>query len=169
MTGRQTMTRRLGTILLLDDDESSHFLTSMIIRQKNCADHVHLASSGAKALKYLECVDGIRVTFPDLIIVDLHMPGMGGFDFIARLSKMNRKGAPKPVIVLLTNSPEETHRAGNPGDTIVLAKPLTEGMLSKLLQQNFPDHFKTEMGTPWMTQRTIITTSDLDFFDAYGE
>ncbi len=84
-----------STILLVDDEK--HLLTSL----KDYLSFEHFtvltARSGEEALKILE------QTEPDLIILDISMPGMGGVGFLRRIS--NEQGVPRyPVLVLTARS-----------------------------------------------------------------
>ena len=82
------MTRALGTILVVDDDPS--------IRRGLSAE---LAAAGYETLEASDGEDAARLAAerdPDLVLTDLAMPAMDGFELIARLRKSGRT----PIIVL---------------------------------------------------------------------
>jgi DNA-binding response OmpR family regulator len=82
-------------ILLVDDEK--HLLVSLKDYLTFENFEVVTAKSGEEALKVLDKVD------PDLIILDISMPGMGGVGFLRRIS--NSDGMPKyPVLVLTARS-----------------------------------------------------------------
>lgn len=166
-SARLLMTRRLSTVLLVDDDESSHFLTSMVIRHKGCANHIHVASSADKAIKFLTAMRS-NGSLPELIIVDLRMPGMGGLELTRQIMGMQRSARTKVVIVILTNTPEEVRDQADTGYVIVLPKPLTEGGLDDILLSQFPDHFEWVPRSHWPARAVTSVSSDLDFFAEYG-
>ena len=81
-------------VLIVDDDK---FLLDMYCMKfsKNGFE-VHGMPGGTEALALLR--GGIR---PDIIMTDLVMPNIGGFDFLETVSKENL--APKAIRIILTN------------------------------------------------------------------
>jgi len=82
-------------ILLVDDER--HLL--MAVKNFLAFEQfdVHTAKSGEDALKVLETLE------PDIIVLDISMPGMGGVGFLKRIS--DSQGVPRyPVLVLTARS-----------------------------------------------------------------
>jgi DNA-binding response OmpR family regulator len=75
-------------VLLVDDDLT--LLSALARRVSRAGYEVRTASSGAAALKALEG------TWPALLVVDLMMPGMDGFELCRRVKQL----ADLPIIVL---------------------------------------------------------------------
>ena len=85
-------------ILLVDDEE--HLLISLSDYLAFDNFKVTVARSGEDALKQLEEIE------PDIIVLDISMPGMGGLGFLRRIS--SSEGKPKyPVLVLTARSAME--------------------------------------------------------------
>jgi DNA-binding NarL/FixJ family response regulator len=53
-----------------------------------------------------EAVDAIRRTRPDVVILDVRMPGSNGIDVLRRLKKMQ----PAPKVIMLTNYAHRQYR-----------------------------------------------------------
>jgi CheY-like chemotaxis protein len=85
------------TILSVDDSLSVRKANRRIIEDLGFTSM--LATGGSEALKLLNDAEML----PDLIITDLEMPGMDGFQFIAALKKSQRLSE-IPVVVLSTKS-----------------------------------------------------------------
>lgn len=87
------------TVLLVEDDE---FLRSLIVRRLVAAGYaVVVAKSGEEALARV-------AESPELILLDLVLPGMGGFELIAKLRQSEEtKGIP---FIVMSNSAEEENR-----------------------------------------------------------
>lgn len=132
------MIRKLRSVLLVDDDESSHYMTSIVLRQKGITEHIHFAESADKALRYLQLQLTNRLPVPELILVDIEMPDMTGLEFVADVRKLKIK--PMPVVAYLTGFLKKYEALKRSRQT-VLSKPLTEDDLIALIRRRFPDHF----------------------------
>jgi len=83
--------------------------------------HVRTCESGATLLALLE------TQTPDGLVVDVHMPGMGGLDLIGRL---NRAGVRIPVILISGNMDARTEaEAQSLGVSYLLKKPFSGAVL----------------------------------------
>ena len=70
-------------ILLVDDEESVNFLHSEVLEEEGY--EVHSALTGQEALKKLEIIS------PDLVILDINMPGMNGIEVLRKIKETNPK------------------------------------------------------------------------------
>jgi len=90
------------------------------------------ASNGEQALAYLETHD-----FPDLVILDLAMPGVSGFDVMSAI-KNDPETAHIGILVLSANADQQTRtRAVNLGAITVLEKPFSPLELLQLVEELF--------------------------------
>lgn len=81
-------------ILLVDDEESIHLLYREELEEEGY--EVHSALSGEEALEKL------NIIVPDLVILDINMPGMNGIDVLRRLKEIN-----KDLPVILSSAYQE--------------------------------------------------------------
>jgi CheY-like chemotaxis protein len=81
---------RTRTILVVDDDAEMRTLIHDFLRGAGFA--VREAASGSEA------VAAVEVQHPDVVILDKEMPGMGGFDVLARLQRC----LPGTPVILVT-------------------------------------------------------------------
>ncbi|MHA6250237.1 response regulator [Pontibacter sp. CAU 1760] len=79
----------LKKVVLIDDDQVNNFVCESIIRNEKFADEVISFEWAEDALKYLqdESAKG-KEHFPDLIFLDINMPGMDGWSFIDEYRKL---------------------------------------------------------------------------------
>ena len=95
-------------ILIVDDDADAVDLTLRALRAHNVADRVAVARDGAEALEYLLPDDPADTPSSGqlrLVLLDLKMPRVGGFEVLKRLKASERTmGIP---VVVLTSSGEE--------------------------------------------------------------
>lgn len=93
-------------ILLVEDNVGDVMLTRETFADSKIANQFHVVRDGVEALDYLyqrgAHKDAIR---PDLILLDLNLPRMGGKDVLEEI-KNDPKLAPIPVVVLTTSDAE---------------------------------------------------------------
>lgn len=81
-------------VLVIDDDRGSRDLLRVILELEDC--EVTVAENGLVALEKLRSVK------PDLILLDILMPGMDGFTFIEELERRELRLA-IPILILTAN------------------------------------------------------------------
>jgi chemotaxis family two-component system response regulator Rcp1 len=90
-------------ILLVDDSPADVRLTIEALKEAKLHNHIHVAEDGETALAFLRQPGQRR---PDLILLDLNLPGLDGREVLAEI-----KGDPAlaiiPVVVLTTSRAEE--------------------------------------------------------------
>ena len=136
------MKQKLNCILLIDDDEPTNFLHQIIIERADCTEKCVAMESGQEALDYLRLRENEEYPQPDLIFLDINMPGMDGWEFIEHYNKLDKEQQGKIVVVMLTTSlnPDDKENAESI-DTIAtfMNKPLTVEMVKELIQRHFAD------------------------------
>ena len=94
-------------VLLVEDDPADQKLVRRALENQGLTCELHVAQSGEEALEYLEsCTEGnTDKPTPDVILLDLNMPGMGGREFLRQI-KADDKWCSTPVIILTTSGSE---------------------------------------------------------------
>jgi CheY-like chemotaxis protein len=99
-----------NTILLVEDNPDDAELTSRAFRDSTLTNHIVHVTDGRLALDYLfgEGAHAGRdlAAAPDLILLDLSLPGMAGLDVLGHLRADPRTDR-IPVVVLTGSSAEE--------------------------------------------------------------
>jgi signal transduction histidine kinase/DNA-binding response OmpR family regulator len=107
-----------ANILIVDDDDS---IRSLLKQELGDAGyHIHQASNGKEAL------EKVRALRPDLIILDIMMPEMNGFD-VAAILKNDPQTMDIPIIVL--SVVQDKARGFRVGVDRYLTKPIDTGLL----------------------------------------
>ncbi len=91
-------------IMVVDDDVSNLKMAGHILSKANM--RVTALKSGEALLEYID-----KNEVPDLILLDILMPGMDGFETLTRL-KESGKGSEVPVIFITANEDEESETKG---------------------------------------------------------
>lgn len=109
-------------ILVVDDTEFNRTLLGAVLRE---AGYIHVAF----ARNGLEALEAIARRTPDLVILDIMMPGMDGFEVCRRL-RADHTYADLPVLVQTAlSSGEDRNRAFAAGTTDLIAKPIDRSEL----------------------------------------
>ena len=123
--------------MIIDDCEIDRFLAQKIIILCDFAGHILTMNSAHEALKYLNNnVDESKL--PEIIFLDISMPNMDGFAFLARYAKCHQKVKNHCKIVALTSSTHPRDLQALQSDPYViryLTKPLTPESLTAICQQ----------------------------------
>jgi len=121
-------------ILLVDDNEADNVYHEIVLRRAGFDGRVDVCESGQAALDYLQR----SAQWPELILIDINMPGMDGFAFVTAAAPMLQGCA--IALVMLTSSGAVQDRQRAQALTTIsgyLVKPLTAAMARQLLQPPF--------------------------------
>lgn len=109
-------------ILLIEDDEEDAYIVRRGLRHLPFDYHLEVISDAAAALVYLnKCQSEDKL--PNLILLDLHMPGMDGFDFLEAIRKHDGLSEIRVVVLTGLDDDESLLRSYESGATSYLAKP----------------------------------------------
>ena len=101
------------TLILVDDDEIIVYLTKRIIKETNLVGLNNVFRNGRDAINYLrENATNIDL-IPDIILLDLSMPVMDGWQFLEEYTKIEPKIDKIITIYIITSSisSEDINRA----------------------------------------------------------
>ena len=129
--------KKINCVLLIDDDSTTNLLNNSIIQDLNIAENTKILTDAEEALHYLrnECFDD----YPELIFLDIKMPGMDGFEFLQELKEMMVQQKDKLKVVMLSSSllPKEAPQPQEAGAIQFLLKPLTTSKVAELVEFHF--------------------------------
>ncbi len=140
----KTIINKLKLVLLIDDDEGTNFLNNRLIKSSDLVENIVIANNGEDALEYLTSSIDNKHPQPELILLDINMPLMNGWEFMDEYNKLNDEQKAKIVIVMLSTSlnPDDKTRARNIENIDDFRnKPLTTNMFIELVERFFPNCF----------------------------
>jgi CheY-like chemotaxis protein len=136
--------KKINCILLIDDNPADNEFHAIKIRKAGVCNHIQTVNGGQKALDYLiqsgEPGQAEAFPKPDLIYLDINMPGMNGFEFLEVYKKLNEQLKSEILIIMLTTSlnPDDRERALATEEVNELQnKPLTVEMLLETIEKYF--------------------------------
>src|SRR5262245_12834582 len=116
-------------VLLVEDDPNDAFLARTALRESGAFHQVIHLSDGDEAIRYLNgdppYNDRDNYPLPGLVLLDLKMPKLTGFDVLAWLQRHSRLAAQIPVVVLTGSIyPEDMKKAQELGAVGFEIKPV---------------------------------------------
>src|SRR5262245_38835865 len=120
--GGHTLTDPLGTILVVDDLESSARLLERLLSRDG--HRVRIARDGREAL------DTVHREQPDLVLMDVMMPALDGFETCRRLKSDAATCLVPVVLVTALSDPRERIRGLEVGADDFLIKPVNEAEMT---------------------------------------
>jgi CheY-like chemotaxis protein len=132
------MSKKINCIMLVDDNPDDNFFHERVIRKHDFSEHVIVKQTGKEALEYLKAKDQNKGCHPDLIFLDINMPGMNGWEFLNEYKKLDLYFQGKIIVVMLTSSdnPEDIIKAKEHGVAFEFkTKPLTKEMLDEIMEK----------------------------------
>jgi CheY-like chemotaxis protein len=122
-------------ILLIDDDEIINEVHKEVLRQLYFADKIVAVHSAEAALNYINKFHAETGAFPELILVDINMPLMDGFQFVERLNELPDVDKDTFQISALTSSSDtrDVEMMQKLGVTNYLLKPLNFSKIKEML------------------------------------
>ncbi|QNF31591.1 response regulator [Adhaeribacter swui] len=133
------MSRKLN-VLLIDDDATTNFLHKRTLNKTQLTRNIEVAETVQEALNYWKSPDYAEQDKPELIFLDLNLPGLTGWDFIDEYKKIESGNNNPPVIFILTasvNYDDEKKANGIAEIAGFRRKPLTVEMLDEIVKNYF--------------------------------
>lgn len=98
-------------VLVDDDDVDSHFV-ELCLKESSLQNAFLYFNSGEKFLVYMKSVSQGEASMPAIVLLDINMPRIGGFEILEQL-RTQSEFKDLPVVTLYSNSdnPKEMARA----------------------------------------------------------
>jgi CheY-like chemotaxis protein len=131
---------KINCVLLVEDDKVTNFLNERIIRGLKITDNIKITYNGEEGLDFIRKFAAEHSNQgPEIILLDLNMPGTDGFEFINALKAMYFDNQEKIKIIVLTTSTHEYDIKKLIGDKSIgyINKPLVE---EKLVAEIWKDY-----------------------------
>jgi CheY-like chemotaxis protein len=130
----------LNCIMLVDDNPHDNFFHERVIKKSDSAIIVIEKQSGLEALEYIKSKKENKTNLPDLIFLDINMPGMNGWDFLKEYEQFDKELQSRVIVIMLTSSDNHDDVARAKAWSFVsdyITKPLTEEILADIIKKYF--------------------------------
>ena len=137
--------KKLNCILLIEHNDFINSYNRRVIEQLNLVENIEIVEDGQEGLDYLLqqgkfAQNGHAHNIPDLILLDLNMPRVNGWEFMREFQKIKNSIGKRIVIIVLSTSPnpDDIRRSEQiPEISAFVSKPLTREVLGKLVERHF--------------------------------
>ena len=128
---RSSMEERAVThsVLIVEDEPVQREMYRLKFDEWKLPVNLHLAQDGFDGLVM------VGKYAPGLVIADLSMPGMDGFEMIRRLTQNSEINVPAIIVVTALAAPEIAAHGGLPADIPVYSKPIPLGVLKHIVER----------------------------------
>ena len=123
----------------MDDDNINNFINERLIKKLAISYEVNIVVNGEEALDFLKQKMSSPEFIPDLILLDINMPVMDGFEFLKEYENLMLPNKEKVVITMLTTStnPGDMARFNKAQVSGFVNKPLTEPKILDIMKKHF--------------------------------
>jgi CheY-like chemotaxis protein len=118
------------SILLVEDNDDDIIIIERVFKKVKLANDIHVVRNGHDAIDYIYHrgkYEGTERHAPGMILLDISMPGMNGFDLLKKL-KADPKTKSIPVVMLTSSGrDEDIMKSYENGACSYITKPLEFG------------------------------------------
>lgn len=127
-------------VAIIDDDDIFIFLCTRALDNLGYTEDIKKFTDSKKGLEYLTSLQEDESNFPSMILVDINMPGLSGWDIVESLEKLNSEVVRKCKVFILSSSLDDKDRDKALNFDMVtdfIAKPLSEPQLRLIASEHF--------------------------------
>lgn len=122
---------RISVLMMIDDNQIDQMLHRRIVERSGYVDKIISFLYADEALEYLKSDQSPR---PNVILLDINMPRMDGFEFLDEVSKLPLEMSVSVVVMLTTSMDKSDEERASTYDSVkaFLNKPLSTNSLEAI-------------------------------------
>lgn len=129
---------QINNLLLIDDDNINNFIVINKLKKLSTVKNITSLENGDVGIQYiLNCLISDPENLPELILLDINMPIMDGWDFLEEFEKIEESQKTKMHIYMVSSSvyKEDIEKSKEYKSVKrFISKPLTKEVLSEIIQ-----------------------------------
>ncbi len=137
----------IHSIVVIDDNPISNILATKLVEYEKVSHKITAFQNAEAAFEYLkDIVLFDPEKFPALIFLDVNMPQMNGWDFLALYQNLPQENIDKCYLFMLSSSVSDSDMEKVkqfPCVTDYLVKPINKDMLQNIIGQYFTQTFSS--------------------------
>jgi response regulator RpfG family c-di-GMP phosphodiesterase len=129
------MEYKYKTVLLVDDSYIDNLISKKIMESNYYAENIIVMESSKQAIDFISESILSKQNIPQVLFLDIRMPGMNGFDFLEEFSKIEGLKEHNLKIYILSSSLDPTDYKKIQGNKLIskfIGKPLTPHILEEI-------------------------------------
>lgn len=131
------MSKKIPNLWIIDDDPMSSFYIKRLAELGELANIISIYNTAQGAIDYLLHHNKSAEHLPDIILLDIYMPEVDGWEFLSQLKKIEDQLTKKPAVYIISSSnhPRDLERAAAlPIVRDYFQKPVTLEVLRNVAQ-----------------------------------
>ena len=128
------MKANVRKVMIVDDNEFDCYITSKIITHYDASLEIMEFNSSVTAIEYLEEFQNEPSQLPEFIFLDIYMPVLDGFGFIAKFNALSAVVKQHAKICILSTTVDDLyiHKAKVSESVLFSSKPITKEFVSSI-------------------------------------
>jgi CheY-like chemotaxis protein len=149
------MTAAGPTVLYVDDDESDRFFMQLAFSDARLSSALQIVEDGQAAIQYLSgegsFADRTAYPFPSLILLDIKLPGLSGFEVLNWIRSQPGCAGLPVVLFSSSNLPADRLRANQLGAQDYIEKPGSGLLYRRILERLCAKWLKIPFSSPFLS------------------
>lgn len=128
------MKAKVKKVMIVDDNEFDCYITSKIVTNFDENIDIMEFNSSITAIQYLEEFQNVTAKLPDLILLDIYMPILDGFEFIEKFNSLSDTLKNHTKICILSTTVDDLyiHKAKVDESVLFSSKPITKEFVESI-------------------------------------
>jgi CheY-like chemotaxis protein len=126
---------KFENVMVIDDNVVDLYIASRMISKNNFGKNVLMYSKAEEALKFLIANEFNNSALPEIIFIDIYMPIMSGFEFLAEYNKLSDSLKDYCKIYIVSSTIDDSDILNAKTNVNIVSfevKPLTKEFLDKI-------------------------------------
>jgi CheY-like chemotaxis protein len=139
------MEKKVKHVLVIDDDPAARWLAGAAVEEAAIAEKIIFCNNGKEGISYvkencLPTADDPHRQCPELILLDINMPVLDGFEFLEELSSIEDLRHNDTSVILLSSASYEAAKKQVNKFSILgyLEKPVMSDKLIEIVKNKYP-------------------------------
>ena len=128
--------KKIKNVLLIDDNEITNYLHAFLFQDLGISENIHASLNGQEAIDFLSACN--EEEQPDLILLDINMPIMDGFEFLSHYQNIKTPDITVLLMVSTSINPDDVERSQQFSEVNgFVGKPLTKEKIQNIQDEYF--------------------------------